>query len=264
MKIYISSDIEGVNGIATWSETEATHKDHAYFANIMTEEIKSCCKGFNDNGNISEIYLKDAHDSGRNIDHAKLPDNVVLNRNWAKHPLCMMHGIDESFSGTVLTGYHSAGWSKGNSLAHTMSTGYNFIKVNGELASEFLLNYYISLHFKVPVIMVTGDKTLCEYVKKLDPKIVTVATKDSVGGCTISKHPDVTNKEIRRATEEALSVVGKTNMELPTEYIFEISFKQIEEAHKATFYPGAYDMGNNSVGFKTKDIMEFMTFLMFV
>ncbi len=264
MKIYISSDIEGVNGIATWSETEATHKDHAYFANIMTEEIKSVCKGLNDRGNVSEIYLKDAHDSARNIDHLKLPDNVVLNRNWAKHPLCMMHGIDGSFAGTVLTGYHSAGWVRGNSLAHTMSTGYNFIKLNGEFASEFLLNYYISLHFKVPVIMVTGDKALCDYVNKLDPAIVTVPTKDSIGGCTISKHPEVTNKEIKRATEDALYAIGKTKMELPTDFEFEISFKKVEEAHRASFYPGAYDMGNNSVGFKTKDIMEFMTFLMFV
>ncbi len=264
MKIYISSDIEGVNGIATWSETEATHSDHARFAKVMTEEVASLCKGLNEQGEVTTIYVKDAHDSGRNIDHTKLPENAVLNRGWAKDPLCMVHGIDGGFNASIFTGYHSAGWDYGNSLAHTMSVGYNYIKINGELASEFLLNYYTSLHFGVPVIMVTGDKALCEYVNKLDENIITVATKEGLGCCAISKHPEVTNKEITRASKKAIEQIGKTKMELPKEFDCEISFKKVEMANMASFYPKAFRISANSVGFKTDNIIEFMTFLLFV
>ncbi len=264
MKIYVSCDIEGVNGIATWSETEATHRDHAYFANVMTREVENLCKGLNANGEVSQIYVKDAHDSGRNIDHSKLAENVVLNRSWAKDPLCMVHGVDGGFDAAIFTGYHSAGMEYGNSLAHTMSTGYNYIKVNGEYASEFLLNYYCSLHHGVPVVMVTGDRALCDYVNKLDENIVTVATKDNVGGCTISQHPEVSNKEIFKATKKSLENIGKTKMELPKEFDCEICFKKVEMANRASFYPKAFRISANSVGFRTDNIIEFMTFLLFI
>lgn len=264
MKIFVSADIEGVNGIATWSETEATLSDYAYFANRMNEEVAHLCRGINEHGEVTEIYLKDAHDNARNIDHIRMPENVTLNRGWARTPLCMVDGVEKGFDGAIFTGYHSAGWTFGNQLAHTMSTDYGYIKINGEYASEFLLNYYGSLLNGVPVIMVTGDKALCETVKKIDENIVTVITKDSVGGSTISKHPDITNKEIFRATKEAISKIGKTKMEVPKEFKCEISFRRVESAHKASFYPKAYRIAANEVGFKTNDFMDFLTFLMFI
>lgn len=264
MKIYLSCDIEGVNGISAWSETEATHKDHSYFAQRMTDEVQNCCLGLNENAEINLIYVKDAHDSARNIDHNKLCENTVLCRNWAKGPASMMYGLESDFDATIFTGYHSGAGVEGNSLSHTMHTCYNYIKVNGVFASEFLLNYYVSLHLGVPVIMVTGDKTLCEFVKSVDENIVTVETKDGVGGCAISKHPNVTNREIRKATKTALENIDKIKMELPESFEFEINFKKPAQAYNASFYPNAYKVSDNTIGFKTKDIMEFMTFLLFI
>ncbi len=264
MKIFLSCDIEGVNGIASWSETEATHKDHAYFAKRMTEEVKNCCLGLNDNAEVSLIYVKDAHDSARNLDHNELSDNTILCRNWSKAPASMMYGLDESFDATIFTGYHAAACVQGNPLSHTMSLVYNYIKINGINANEFLLNYYVSLHKGVPVIMVTGDKTLCNFVKEIDENIVTVATKDGVGGCAISKHPNVTNKEIRKATKIALENIKKVKMELPETFECEVNFRRPEQAFQASFYPNAYAMSDTSVGFKTNNIMDFMTFLLFM
>ncbi len=201
MKIYLSCDIEGVNGISSWSETEATHKDYAKFQEQMNDEVKKCCKGLNEHGDVETIYVNDAHDSARNINHSELPENTILNRNWSRNPQCMVHGIDEGFDASIFMGYHSGGGVEGNSLAHTMNVSkYNYIKCNGEYANEFLLNYYMSLHHGVPVVMVTGDKELCEYVNNIDENIVTVATKDGVGGCAISKHPKLTNEDIKKAT----------------------------------------------------------------
>ncbi|MFV0441568.1 MAG: M55 family metallopeptidase [Lachnospirales bacterium] len=264
MKIFLSCDIEGVNGITTWSETIATHQDYPYFANRMTEEVASCCKGINEYGEIDLIYVKDAHDSARNLDHNKLCTNTVLCRGWSEAPASMMYGLDSSFDATIFTGYHSGGNVGGNSLSHTMHLNYNYIKVNGNLASEFILNYYVSLHIGVPVIMVTGDKALCEFVNKLDENIVTVETKSGVGGACISKHPNITNKEIKLGATKALQNIGKTKMKLPKDFEFEINFKNPPQGNRASFYPNTYKISDNTIGMKTNNIMEFMTFLLFV
>ena len=39
MKVFISADIEGTNGIADWDETEYEKPRYAYFAAKMTDEV---------------------------------------------------------------------------------------------------------------------------------------------------------------------------------------------------------------------------------
>ena len=82
MKIFISSDIEGVSGSTIWDETIKNGDLYSEFANQMTLETKAACDGANEAG-AKEIMVKDAHDSGRNIDHNLLPQNTKLVRGWA-------------------------------------------------------------------------------------------------------------------------------------------------------------------------------------
>ena len=48
----------------------------------MTLEVKAACEGAIKAG-AEEIWVKDAHDSGRNIDHNLLPKNTKLIRAGA-------------------------------------------------------------------------------------------------------------------------------------------------------------------------------------
>ena len=43
MKVFISADIEGTNGIADWDETEYEKPRYAYFAAKMTDEVGAVC-----------------------------------------------------------------------------------------------------------------------------------------------------------------------------------------------------------------------------
>ena len=52
----------------------------------------------------SEILIKDAHGSGRNIIAARLPDCARLIRGWSGHPLCMVQELDESFDALMFAG----------------------------------------------------------------------------------------------------------------------------------------------------------------
>ena len=74
MKLFISADIEGTAGIADWGETSPGNALYdGYFAKQMTKEVNAACKGALEGG-VSEILIKDAHDTARNLIPSELPD----------------------------------------------------------------------------------------------------------------------------------------------------------------------------------------------
>ena len=204
MKIYISADIEGTTGIAHWDEADRVKSDYEAFRAQMTAEVKAACEGANQAG-AKEILIKDAHASGRNLIVSELPENIKIIREWSGHPFSMMQGIDDSFTAAMFTGYHSRAGSDANTLAHTLREDFMHIRINGCYASEFLINAYTAAYVGVPVVMVTGDKGLCEEVKKINPNITTIVVNEGVGASTISIHPTMAVKEIKRTTKKALS-----------------------------------------------------------
>lgn len=51
----------------------------------MTDEVRAACEGATKAG-TKEIWIKDVHDTGRNIVAADLPQNIKLVRGWSEHP----------------------------------------------------------------------------------------------------------------------------------------------------------------------------------
>ena len=72
MKIYISADIEGVTGVTHWDETDLGKGESSLFREQMTAEVVAACEGALQAG-ATEIWVKDAHDSARNIIASRLP-----------------------------------------------------------------------------------------------------------------------------------------------------------------------------------------------
>lgn len=264
-KYYISSDIEGTNGICDWSETLLGDPSHQQFANRMTQEIAAVCNGINNVDKNCEILVKDAHDSGRNIDHEMLPTNVYLNRSWSKDPHIMMNEIDNTFTGSIFTGYHSAATKNGSPLAHTMNaTEIIYMKINGEIASEFLYNYYISHYYNVPVIMVTGDEGLCQEVNKINPNITTVAAYKGNAGSVTSKHPSLTKQELQQAAQQAISKIENCKITMPENFEIEICVKEAKKALRASYYPGVKLINETTFSYTSKDYFDIMRMFLFV
>ena len=134
MKVFISADIEGVNNILTWDETEFNSPEYAYFRKQMTDEVIRACEGAKAAG-ATEIFIKDAHDYARNLIMSELPDYVKLHRGWQGCPGSMMAGLDDTFDAVIFIGYHSPSRSDGNPLSHTMNTRIQHVKINGRIAS---------------------------------------------------------------------------------------------------------------------------------
>lgn len=256
MKIYISADIEGVTGVTHWDETEKSEADYKEFAHQMTLEVKAACEGAIKAG-AEEIWVKDAHDSGRNIDHNLLPKNTKLIRGWSGHMFSMVQELDESFDALIFIGYHSAGGTDDNPLSHTMNTNIDYMKLNGEYLSEFLIHSYIAAYLNVPVVFLSGDLGLCTEVKKVNENIVTVAVKEGRGNSTISIHPQLALELIKDGVEESLKKdFSLYKIELPKEFDLEIKYKQHADALRALNYKGVEAVDPMRVRYKSKDLIE--------
>jgi D-amino peptidase len=265
MKIYISADIEGVTGVVHWNETEKNLPDFNEFAPQMTKEVIAACEGAMTAG-AEDILVKDAHDSARNIDINKLPKNVKLIRDWSRHPFCMMQELDESFDAAVMIGYHSAGSLGGNPLSHTLSNSkVSYIKINDEIASEFLINTYTASLVGVPVVFVSGDEEICEAVKNTNDNILTAAVKKGVGNSIISIHPELAIEKIKNGIEEALKGdYKKCLVKLPDSFKVEIGYLNHKYAYAASFYPGARLASTTTVIFEADNYFDVLRMFMFL
>lgn len=265
MRIFISSDIEGVNGMTDWNEAEKGRPEYDLFVQRQGRELAAVSEGLHLADPQADILIKDGHGTACNVLHELLPEYTRLFRNSGRTPYIMMHGIDMGFDAAIMAGYHSGAGFQGSPLCHTMEEdSIIYLKINDELADEFLINYYSALYNKVPVIMVTGDEALCRRVTQIDPDIVTVATHTGDADGVFSRHPNVVCREMREAACEALKRKDRCRMTLPDRFKMEIYFKQHQHAKKASWYPGVSRIANNVVVFETQDYFELLRAYMFV
>lgn len=264
MKIFISSDMEGTCGIVDWQETDKGKDLYERFAAQMSREVAAACEGANAAG-ADDILVKDAHDSARNIDASVLPLNARIFRGWGRHPYSMMAGLDESFDGVVFTGYHSAAEMDTNPLSHTMNLGNNYVKINGELCPELMLNSLTAAYLGVPIYALTGDKGLCDWMKARCPGTTVIPVSEGVGAGSVSIHPALAVSHIREGVEKAFSAKREECMfPLPEHFAVEISFKEHFKAAGAKWYPGCEQTGARTVRFEADDYMDVLRFTYWV
>lgn len=264
MKLFISADIEGTTGICSWRETNSGNKDYDAMAVQMTREVGAVCEGANESG-VSQILVKDAHDTAMNIHAELLPDNVQLIRGWTRDPFGMMAGLDAGFDAVAMTGCHAAAGTNGNPLAHTWDTAIELITMNGSILSEFQMNAYIAAYFRVPVIFVSGDQMICDTARELIPHIVTAAVSEGIGNASKSIHPQIALSLLKTGIKQAFDGDWRTCIpELPRHFHVEICYREHFRAYKSSFYPGAQQSGMKGVAFDADDYMEILRFFLFV
>ncbi len=264
MKLFISADIEGTTGIALWDETTNGHPRYHYFQEQMTKEVAAACQGAIDAG-CDDILIKDAHDSACNLIPSMLPEEARVFRGWGSDITGMMAGLERDCDGVFFTGYHSGAGMDTNPLSHTMNTRNNYVRINGMIAPELMINSLTAALFGVPVRLVTGDKGLCDWMKAINPNIETVAVSEGRGRGSISIHP---NKAVRLIREAACRAMKKDAADcrfpLPEHFKVEISFKEHYRAKNACAYPGVAQTGPAAVVYESDDWMEVLRALDFV
>ena len=266
MKIFICADIEGITTTTVWDETNPTHGSYGPHAKQMTDEVLACIEGAKKAG-ATEIYVKDAHGPGLNIDPTRMPSGVTLLRGWSGHPYAMVEGIDRTFDAAMFVGHHSAAGRTGNPLAHTYSGRCNHLKINGVVASEFLIYSYACALEGVPTVFLSGDKTLCEDAKDLHPKLVTCPVKDGLGAMTINYSTEETIKDIRSLSEKAVMLLQDLSgilVKLPDHFEVEFYFKDHAVAERVSYFPGVAKKDHNTVVFQSDSFFDVLRTVLWI
>lgn len=264
MKIYISVDIEGVTGVTAWEETSLGEEEYTWAREQMTRETLAAVEGAI-LGGAREIYVKDAHDSARNLDLIDFPDEVKIIRDWTGEPVPMLGCLDESFDGVIYIGYHAGAYGEGNPLAHTISNSkLNYIKVNDKYASEFLLNSYRAWELGVPSIFLSGDLEICKEAEAISKGIETVAVKEGLGSASINMAPRLALEKIRDGVERAMQNIGKCKINLPEKFKVEMSYKDHRLVNMVSHYPGVKKLDPKTIGYEADSVLSLMTTRMFI
>jgi D-amino peptidase len=263
MKVFISADIEGVTGATDWNETDKAHADYAEFREQMTAEVAAACEGALAAG-ATDIVVKDAHASARNLIAARLPREARLIRSWTRDPYSMMAGLDATFDAALMTGYHSRAGSDASPLAHTITGRVIYLKINDRDAPEFLINAYTAGWLGVPVVFLCGDAGICQDAASILPALTTVAVKEGSGDATSSIHPALAVERIREGVAAALKGdLAACRLPMPPHFTTEIRFSKHANARQAAYFPGAHLAEPHVVQYEADDYFEILRFFMF-
>lgn len=267
MRLYICADIEGVAGVVDVDQLQPAGSGHAQACRLMTNEVLAAIEGAQAAG-ASEIVVSDSHGNGRNLLIEELPDGVELVQGWPR-PLVMMQGLERGrFDGVFFIGHHAGAGSIGGVLAHTISGRLiSNVDVNGRSWSETDLNAAIAAHFGVPVLLATGDDVYTAQLAAVMPDVLTVTTKEALGGSSArSLSARLSCTRIRDAARQAVTRRGSIKTPEPASGPLDVtvSLKRRQLAELLAYLPSVERVGAHAVSFRADDVLQLNAMLYFM
>lgn len=265
MKIYISADMEGVAGVVTGEQLGPSGFEYGRFREFVTAEVNAAIEAARSAG-ADEILVSDSHGNGQNLLLEKLPEDIQIVRSWPR-PLMMMQGIDESFDGAILLGYHSGTANMGGVRAHTMSSArLADVRLNGTAMSEAGINAAIAGHFGVPVILVTGDDVVVEETRRLLGDVEGAVVKTAYGFHSArTLHPSAANRLIGQKVKAALARIDDFKPYRPQPpYRLEVRFKHYRPSEVLAYLSIVERTDSHSIRFTGRDMPEVSRFIEFI
>ncbi|PYI57228.1 M55 family metallopeptidase [Paenibacillus flagellatus] len=205
MKIYVSVDMEGIAGIALPEQLKRGDYFYQEGRHLLTHEVNAIVEGLLEAG-ATEIIVKDAHATGYNFVPELLHPGALY--CMGASPLAeRFPGLDESFDGAMLIGYHGMAGAKRAVRDHTFSSAsYQHVELNGKPVGEIALDGHLFGARGVPVLLVTGDDATCREAEAELEGVSVYATKYAVARhAALMKAPQQVRAEIREAVKEAVA-----------------------------------------------------------
>ena len=264
LKIYISADMEGVAGVVSEQQLGPSGFEYDRFRGFMTAEVSTVIEAAFTAG-ATEIVVSDSHGNGQNLLIEKLPQKVTVVRSWPR-PLMMMQGIDQSFAGAILLGYHTSTHNVAGVRAHTISSArLAEVRMNDKPVGEGEISAAIAGHFGVPVIMISGDD---QVIKEVSGSIGDIegAVVKWAGGFHSARTltPAEANQVLRDATQRAMSRIKSFKpytVKAPVRV--DLRFKNYRPAEVLSYLPIVERLDSHTVRYVGKDIPAASQFLEF-
>jgi len=174
LKIYIAVDAEGISGV--FRPPDEMMPD---MRTMMTRDANAAVRGARAAG-ATRIIVWDAHDGGKTLLYEELDEGAEYLMGYPvveRYP-----GLDETFAGVLLVGFHAMGGTLHAVADHTMSSAmWQHIRVNGREMGEIGLDALWVGRFGVPILLVTGDDKTCAEARAFIPGVETAQVKVGLG-----------------------------------------------------------------------------------
>ena len=256
MKLYISSDMEGVAGVCAWQQVDARrpHPDYEIYRRYYTQEVTSAIEGARAAG-ARGVLVNDSHGPMRNLVLEDLPEDVrVIFGN--RKPFSMVQEADGGFGGAFFIGYHGAAGDADAVLCHTYTPSVIYeTRLNGTRCSEATVNAGLLGYYGVPLLLVTGDATTVRGVQEQLPWVRGVIVKDSIGNFAAdSMVPAAACRAIRREAESAILASNDARLfAFEPPITLDVQLVTPAQAHLVATIPGFERTGSRSVRFVHDD-----------
>lgn len=265
-KILISVDMEGIAGVVTSAQLGPSGFEYQRFRQFMTDETLAAIDGAIEAG-AKEIVVADSHGNGQNLLIEKFPDDVLIIRSWPRR-FGMVAGIDESFDGVMLIGYHASTHNPEGVRAHTFSSAkLTKVSVNDISVSEGMWVAMVAGHFNVPVIMISGDNIATKEVKDFIGDVEVAVVKEAMGFHSAKTHtPAMAAKIIKEASARAVKKIKNSSpYKLQgTNVRLEVSFKNYQPSEILAYLSIVERIDSHTIRFVGKDMVEVADFFVFL
>lgn len=249
MKILISADMEGATGVTWPADVLPGTPQWERCRSMFTSDVDAAVRGFFDGG-ADEVLVNEAHWTMRNLLLERLDERAEMLTGRHKS-LSMVEGVQHGdVDGVAFVGYHAGAGMEGV-LAHTyLANSVTGVWLNGERASEGLLNAAVVAEYGVPVVLVTGDDVACEDALGYAPEALKVAVKNHVSRyAAVCRTPARTASDIRAAAEEAAALAVRHEPVAAGPFTVAVEFDAEHLAMAATVVPGVTRTGERKVAY---------------
>jgi D-amino peptidase len=178
MKVYIETDMEGVSGIRSRAIWNQPGPDYERARGLLTQDVNAAVQGALEAG-ATEVVVNDGHDGGHNLIAEELHEQAIVENSRSNKNV--FPSLDDTFDALFAIGYHAMAGTLNAFLDHTQSSSWYNYYINGRKMGELGQTAAIAGHFKVPVVLVTGDEAVAQETHALLGEVETVAVKRGFG-----------------------------------------------------------------------------------
>jgi D-amino peptidase len=202
------TDLEGVAGVINFDDFCTPEGRYYEVARgLLTEEVNAAIEGLIEAG-ADEFLVVDGHGYG-GINPSILHPSAKL---LAGRPLEYPFGCDGTFDCAIIIGQHAKSNTDGGHLCHTGSFEVEDLSINGISLGELGCNMLFASYFKVPTILVSGDKAACEEALNLVPNLEVAPVKEGIkrgiaSGLTAVENKIFNGAAIHLSSQKACEII---------------------------------------------------------
>ena len=257
MKLFLSTDFEGVSGIVAWEQIIEGNSEYEQGRRLLTNEVNAVISGALEGG-AKEFVINDSHHYMRNLHPQELLGQAMLITGKHK-PMYMMEGLDSSFDGVCFVGYHGSIGAEHAVLSHTYNPGAIWeVRINGDVVGESAINALVATHYNVPIIFISGDEVTVQEAQNIAPNAEKVVVKQSLGRFAAAHiHPTVACEMLQRGASRAVRNLEEMH---PPEFTrpvsLEVTFLVADMAEMAHWIRGVERVGPRTITISSEDLLE--------